>query len=126
MKGCVKKVGAALLTAALSFSALTACTPSVYNLELVSKPTITVQSFDEETGLHTVLVEGLAQNNSGQSWHYVYASADFYDELGDPMDTLYGWESIEFIDVDEVWHYYMLVETEIVPTSVEIDVYASW
>ena len=118
MKGWMKKVGAVCLTAALATCTLTACDPADYALELVSKPTMTEQAFDEETGLYTILVEGLVYNNSGVALSEVYASINLYDELGDPIE--YGSASIGGMDVEEVWHYYALIETEVVPTDIEV------
>lgn len=125
MKGWIKKLTAAAMAASLSLCALASCTPYYNDLELVSKPTMTVQGFDEETGLYTVLVEGLAQNVSGEIGYYTNVSVEFYDELGDPIDS-YGYQYISGIDVDEVWHYVILAETEIVPTDFEVSGYVNW
>ena len=53
MKGWMKKAGALCLSMALSACMMTSCTPAYanYELELVSKPTMTVQGFDEKTGM---------------------------------------------------------------------------
>ena len=125
MKGWRKKLGALCLTAALATCALTACTPAYenYELELVSKPTMTVQSFDEKTGTHTILIEGWAGNATGMILLNAQAAVYFYDEFGDPLETQYAYTAIEGIDVDEVWHYYMLVETEVIPTDFEVYAY---
>ena len=125
MKGWIKKLTAAAMAASLSLCALASCTPNYIDLEMVSKPTMTVQGFDEETGLYTVLVEGLAQNVSGEIGYYANVSVDFYDELGDPIDS-YGYQYIDGIDVDEVWHYVILTETEVVPTDFEVSGYVNW
>ena len=124
MKGWMKKLGAACLATALSACTLTSCTPyySDYELELVSKPTMTVRGFDEETGMHTILVEGWAYNNSGIVLEDVYANILLYDEFGDRIDHG-GSHSIEGMDVEEVWHYYALIETEILPTDIEVEAY---
>lgn len=123
MKGWMKKLGAVCLATALSACTLTSCTPyySNHELELVSKPTMTVRGFDEETGMHTILVEGWAYNNSGVVLSEVYASINLYDELGDPIE--YGSASIGGMDVEEVWHYYALIETETLPTDIEVEAY---
>ena len=124
MKGWMKKAGALCLATALSACALTACTPAYanYDLELVSKPTMTVRGFDEKTGMHTILVEGWAYNNSGVILTEAYASISLYDELGDVMEY-YGYTSIDGMDVEEVWHYYALIETDVVPTNIEVGAY---
>ena len=119
MKGWIKKLTAAAMAASLSLCALASCTPNYIDLELVSKPTMTVQGFDEETGLYTVLVEGLAQNTAGRFVYDAYVSANFYDELGDPINC-YASQSIYGMDVDEIWHYVILAETEVVPTDFEV------
>ena len=125
MKGWMKKAGAVCLTAALSACMMTACDPISawgYELELVSKPTITEQAFDEETGLHTILVEGLAQNNTGICLTEASVTIWLYDELGDPIDDT-GYAYIDGMDVGEVWHYYALIELETVPVKAEVVAY---
>ena len=126
MKGWMKKAGALCLTAALATCTLTACDPASwgYELELVSKPTMTEQSFDEETGLYTILVEGLAGNSTGMAFSNAQVVVAFYDEFGDPLNDLYSYTAIEGIDVGEIWHYYVLVESEIVPADFEVSVRA--
>ena len=127
MKGWMKKAGAVCLTAALSACMLTACDPASvwgYELELVSKPTITEQAFDEETGLHTILVEGLAQNNTGICLTSANVSITLYDELGDPIDDT-GYAYIDGMDVGEVWHYYALIELKTVPAEVKVNTYGN-
>ena len=125
MKGCLKRIGALLLTVALSVCVLTSCFMRMekHELDLVSKATVTVRSFDEETGVYTVLVEGLAQNNTGETLYDVTAYMDFYDEFGDPIE-MYGITSIEYMEAGEIWHYARLAETKTVPTEWEISVYS--
>ena len=127
MKGWMKKAGALCLTAALATCTLTACDPASAwgtELELVSKPTMTEQSFDEETGLHTILVEGLAGNSTDKAFLNAHVVVEFYDEFGDPLNDLYSYTAIEGIDAGEIWHYYVLVESEIVPADFEVSVSA--
>ena len=120
MKSWMKKLGALCLTAALATCTLTACVSDhYYELELVSKPTLTVRGFDEETGLYTVFVEGLAHNTTGMMLSSASAWVSFYDEFGDPIEP-YGYAYVEGMDVDEVWHYYVLAELEIAPTDYEV------
>ena len=124
MKGWMKKLGALCLATALATCTLTACDPGWYELDLVSKATITEQAFDEETGLHTILVEGLAQNNTGIYLTSASISIALYDELGDPLDNS-GYAYISGMDVGEVWHYYALIETDVVPVEVEVFAYGN-
>ena len=127
MKGWMKKAGAVCLTAALSACMLTACDPASvwgYELELVSKPTIAEQAFDEETGMYTILVEGLAQNNTGFYLTSASVSITLYDELGDPIDYT-GYSYIEGMDLGEVWHYCSLIELDAIPAEVEVYAHGS-
>ena len=125
MKGWMKKVGALCLTVALAICTLTACSPyEDYTLDLVSETTITEQAFDETTGLHTILVEGLAQNNTGIYLTSANILIGLYDELGDPIDYT-GYAYIDGMDVGEVWHYYALIETDVVPVEVEVFAYGN-
>ena len=125
MKGWMKKVGALCLTAAFAICTLTACSPyEDHTLDLVSETTITEQAFDETTGLHTILVEGLAQNNTGIYLTSANILIGLYDELGDPIDYT-GYAYIDGMDVGEVWHYYALIETDVVPVEVEVFAYGN-
>ena len=120
MKSWMKKLGALCLATVLATCTLTACgSDHYYELELVSKPTLTVQGFDEGTGLYTVFVEGLAQNTTGIVLTSASVYVSFYDEFGDPIEP-YGYAYIEGIDVGEVWHYWVLAELEIAPTDCEV------
>ena len=124
MKGWMKKLGAVCLATALSACTLTACTLPYtrQDLELVSKPTMTERGFDEETGMYTILVEGWAANNSGLILTDAYAYVYLYDELGDELED-YGYAYIAGMDAYEVWHYYALIETETIPTDIEVSAY---
>ena len=124
MKGWMKKAGALCLSMALSACVMTACTPAYanYELELVSKPTMTVQGFDEKTGMHTILIEGLAYNNAGVVFTSAYATVELYDELGDIIEHD-GYAYIDGMDIEEVWHYYAFIEVEIIPTDFEVTSY---
>lgn len=123
MKGWMKKLAAAIAVT-LSMFALTGCPDyESVELELISKSTMSVQSFDEETGTYTILVEGLAANTSGEFCTNARIQAYFYDDLGDRMDC-YGAYYISAIDVDEVWHYAILVETQEMPASHEVSSHA--
>ena len=123
MKDWMKKLGALCLTAALSACTLTACTLDDYDENfvdlVVSKPTITAVSYDEKTGLHTILVEGLAQNNTGYFLNSASVWVEVFDELGDPLDNS-GYAYISGMDVDEIWHYYALIELDCVPADCEV------
>ena len=120
MKGWMKKLGALCLTAAMSACTFTACGLEDYHpLALVSKPTITEVGYDETTGLHTILVEGLAQNQTEYFLTSASVWVEVFDELGDPIDNS-GYAYISGMDVGEVWHYYALMETEIVPVDCEV------
>ena len=127
MKDWMKKLGALCLTAAMSASTLTACSLDDYDENLldlvVSKPTITAVSYDEKTGLHTILVEGLATNSLEVDCDYAFVTVLFYDELGDRMDC-YGSQSIEKLFIGETWHYAVLVETQEMPASHEVSSHA--
>ena len=126
MKGCLKRIGALLLTIVLSVCVLTSCYwyMEKYDLDLVSKATVTEWSFDEETDMYTVFVEGLAQNNRGETLEDVVAYVDFYDELGDPIYTASSSTSIDYMEAGEIWHYAMLIETKTIPTEWTVSVYA--
>ena len=124
MKGWMKKLAAAIAVT-LSMFALTGC-PSgeSEDLEFVSKSTMSVQSFDEETGTYTILVEGLAANPFEEDCDYAFVEALLYDELGDRMDDCYGMQSIGKLCVGEIWHYAILVETQEMPASHEVSSHA--
>ena len=120
MKGWMKKLGALCLTAAMSACTFTACGLDDYwELELVSKPTITEVSYDETTGLHTILVEGLVQNQTEYFLTSASVWVELYDELGDPIDNS-GYAYISGMDAGEIWHYYALIEMEFVPVDCEV------
>ncbi len=121
MKGWIKKL-AAIIAISLTLCASTACTVST-DLEMIGKPTMTVRGIDEETGMYIVVVEGLAKNVSGELCDYASVSVDFFDELGDPIGGSYGYRTIEYIDVDEVWHYYIIDKVEVVPADFEVSGY---
>ena len=104
MKDWMKKLGALCLTTALSACTLTACT---------------LDDYDEKTGLHTILVEGLAQNNTGYFLNSASVWVEVFDELGDPLDNS-GYAYISGMDVDEIWHYYALIELDCVPADCEV------
>lgn len=119
MKGWMKKLAAAIAVT-LSLFVLTGCPDyEPVELELTSKPTMTVQSFDEETELYTILVEGLAANTSEKTLTSASIRAILYDEVGDPIDC-YGDKYISGIDAGETWHYYILMETDVLPTDFKI------
>ena len=126
MKGWMKRLSALCLTASLATCALTACVPEYdgYDLDLVSKATITEVGYDEKTGLHTILIEGLAQNNTGYALTSANVWVEVYDELGDLIDDS-GYAYIDGMDVGEIWHYYALIELETVPTEVEVFAYGN-
>ena len=117
MKGWMKKAGALCLTAALAVVPLTSCY-IYYDLELYSKPTMSEISFDEETGLHTILVEGLVQNTMGEQVT-IQVRAYLYDEYGDTMVS--DAKQMYYVEPGEIWHYYILVKTEEVPTDLEVE-----
>ncbi len=120
MKGWMKKLGALCLATAMSACTLTACgLDDYYMLELASKPTMTEVGYDETTGLHTILVEGLARNATGDYLTSASVWIELYDELGDPIDNS-GYAYISGMSHGEVWHYYALIETEIVPVDCEV------
>ena len=123
MKGWMKKLAAAIAVT-LSMFALTGCPDyESVELELTSKSTMSVQSFDEETGTYTILVEGLATNSLEVDCDYAFVTVLFYDELGDRMDC-YGSQSIEKLFIGETWHYAVLVETQEMPASHEVSSHA--
>ena len=117
MKGWMKKAGALCLTAALAVVPLTSCY-TYYDLELYSKPTMSEISFDEETGLHTILVEGLVQNITGEQIT-IQVDAYLYDEYGDNMASVT--KKMPYAEPGEIWHYYVLIKTEDVPTDFEVE-----
>ena len=117
MIGWMKKAGALCLTAALAVAPLTSCY-TYYDLELYSKPTMSEISFDEETGLHTILVEGLVQNITGEQIT-IQVDAYLYDEYGDNMAS--GTKKMPYAEPGEIWHYYVLIKTEDVPTDFEVE-----
>ena len=125
MKGWMKKLAAAIAVT-LSLFVLTGCPDyESVELELTSKSTMSVQSFDEETGMYTILVEGLAANTLEVDCFYAAVNASFYDELGDRMDC-YGSQSIKRIRAGETWRYAILVETEKMPTDCEVSSWAHY
>ena len=118
MKGWMKKLAAAIAVT-LSLFVLTGCPDyEPVELELTSKATMSVQSFDEETGLYTILVEGLAANTSEKTLTSASVRVVLYDEVGDPI---YGDKYISGIDAGETWHYYILMETDVIPTDFKVN-----
>ena len=113
MKVWLKKIGMVLLAAALAVIPLTSCYV-YYELELYSKPTMTEYSFDEETGVYTILVEGLLQNPSDIDNLQCEVTVLLLDEFGDTIESDSTYLSL---GVGEIWHYYLLLTTEIYPTD---------
>ena len=116
MKGWMKKA-AALLSAALCLTSMAACTPNMEDLEILGEPTMTV-TFDKEERVYIVALEGLAKNVSGKNCEDGYLYVQYYDDVGDPVCFNSQWS--DYIDADEIWHFYMECTTENAPTRFEI------
>ncbi len=103
MRGWIKRL-TAITAVSLILCASTACDGHTWeDLEIVGEPTMTVQSFDEETGLYTVIVEGLAKNTTGEVCDYASIHINFFDELGDPIT--YNTYTIDYMGADETWRF---------------------
>ncbi len=118
MKGWIKRL-TAITAVSLILCTSTACKrPTWKDLEMVGEPTMTVQDFDEEAGLYTVIVEGLAKNTTGEVCDYASIHIDFFDELGDPIT--YNKYSIGYIGADEIWRFCMTSTMTEVPADFEV------
>ncbi len=104
---------ALLLTLILSVGAFSGCfltaliVDEIVNkpeevMEVVGEPEV-VCTYDEESKMYNVSVNGIVKNNSEYDWDWVSISVMLYDADGNVLDSAY--DSVDYIAANGSWRF---------------------
>lgn len=132
-KSILLKLSTLICLIALSLSSLTGCYCYLYDfftnddttleLTLVSEAQMSY-TFDEESGLYEIKVEGVCENATGTDLNGGYVAVTVYDSEGNIIAT--PEEYVSYIKAGERWRFCAVGTGHYIPASFKITELSGW